>query len=143
MTSRVVELRTEEELRGAFPVIRQLHGALNERKYMSLLSRMIPNGYRMFAVPEPSGEVAAVLGMQVLINLYYEHHAYVYDLVASETARSKGYGGLLMDHAEALARREGCSYVALACGREREEALHFYEKRGYERPGYSMRKSLH
>ena len=52
-----------------------------------------------------------MLGMQTLINLYYERHAYVYDLVVSESARSKGDGGLLMD----LARREGCRYVALAC----------------------------
>jgi GNAT superfamily N-acetyltransferase len=143
MTARVVELRSEEELREAFPIVHQLHGALDVRRYGDLLSLMVPNGYRMFAVREPSGEVAAVLGMQVLINLYYERHAYVYDLVVSEDARSKGYGGLLMDHAEDFARREGCRYVALACGREREGALRFYERRGYERPGYSMRKNLH
>jgi len=142
MTARVVELRSEE-LREEFPVVSQLHGELDERRYGDLLSRMVPNGYRMFAVREPSGEVAAVLGMQVLINLYYERHAYVYDLVVSEDARSKGYAGLLMDHAEDFARREGCRYVALACGREREGALRFYECRGYERPGYSMRKNLH
>lgn len=47
-----------------------------------------------------------------------------------------------MDHLEDLARREGCKYVALACGREREGALRFYERRGFERPGYSMRKAL-
>ena len=41
-----------------------------------------------------------------------------------------------------IARREGCRYVALACGREREEALRFYERRGFQRPGYSMRKAL-
>ena len=46
-------------------------------------------------------------------------------------------------YAEDFARREGCRYVALACGREREGALRFYERRGYERPGYSMRKNLH
>ena len=143
MTARVVELRSEEELRVAFPIVHQLHDTLDERRYGDLLSLMLPNGYRMFAVREPSGEVAAVLGMQVLINLYYERHAYVYDLVVSEDARSKGYGGLLMDHAEDFARREGCRYVALACGREREGALRFYERRGYERPGYSMRKNLH
>ena len=142
MTARVVELRSEEELRVAFPIVHQLHDTLDERRYGDLLSLMLPNGYRMFAVREPSGEVAAVLGMQVLINLYYERHAYVYDLVVSEDARSKGYAGLLMDHAEDFARREGCRYVALACGREREGALRFYEGRGYERPGYSMRKKL-
>lgn len=142
MAARVIELRSEEELRGAFPVVRQLHGALDERRYDELLSLMVPNGYRMFAVREPSGEVAAVLGMQILVNLYYERHAYVYDLVASKSARSKGYGTLLMEHVEDLAHNEGCLYVALACGREREGALRFYERRGYERPGYSMRKRL-
>lgn len=141
MTASVVELRPEE-LREAFPVVRHLHRELDEGSYGDLLSLMVPNGYRMFAVREPSGEVAAVLGVQILINLYYERHAYVYDLVVSEDARSKGYGGLLMDHAEDLARREECRYVVLACGREREGALRFYERRGYERPGYSMRKKL-
>ena len=60
----------------------------------------------------------------------------------AEEARSKGYGGVLLDHAEEFARADGCRYVALACGREREGALRFYEGRGYERPGYSMRKAL-
>jgi hypothetical protein len=31
---------------------------------------------------------------------------------------------------------------ALACGREREAALRFYERMGFERPGFSMRKAL-
>jgi len=143
MTSEVVELRSEAELKEAFVVVRQLHHELDEQRYAELLSEMVPNGYRMFAVREASGRVAAVLGMQVLTNLYYERHAYVYDLVVAENTRSKGYGGVLMDHVEDLARREGCRYVALACGREREGALRFYEGRGYERPGYSVRKALH
>jgi GNAT superfamily N-acetyltransferase len=142
MTSRVVELRSEAELKEAFFVVRQLHHGLKERGYLDLLSEMVPNGYRMFAVREPSGEVAAVLGMQVLTNLYYERHAYVYDFVVAEGARSKGYGGVLLDHVEECARGEGCHYVALACGRERGGALRFYEGKGYERPGYSMRKAL-
>ena len=29
-----------------------------------------------------------------------------------------------------------------ACGREREDALRFYERLGLERSGYSMRKAL-
>lgn len=141
MTTEVVELRSEAEFREAFPIVRQLHQGLDEVSYGELLAEMVPGGYRMFAVRD-SGEITAVLGMQVLTNLYYERHVYVYDLVAAEGARSRGSGGLLMDYVEDLARREGCSYVALACGREREGALRFYEGRGYERPGYSMRKAL-
>jgi hypothetical protein len=77
MTTRVVELRWEAELKKAFAVVRQLHHELEEQRYVDLLSEMVPNGYRMFAVREPSGGVAAVLGVQVLTNLYYERHAYV------------------------------------------------------------------
>ena len=78
----------------------------------------------------------------MLTNLYYERHLYLYDLVVTQEARSEGHGGTLMDHVEDIASGEGCVYVALACGREREGALRFYERRGFERPGYSMRKAL-
>jgi GNAT superfamily N-acetyltransferase len=142
MPAEVVELRSEAEFKRAFPVIRELHGELDERRYLELLEEMVPTGYRLYAALEPSGEIVAAAGVQVLTNLYYECHLYVYDLVATEDARSAGHGGTLMDHVEELARREGCSYVALACGREREGALRFYERRGFERPSYAMRKAL-
>ena len=137
----IVELESDAELKEAFPVIRELHYELDEERYLELLAEMVPNGYRMFAVRD-SGEVAAVAGIQVLTNLYYERHAYVYDLVVTAGTRSKGYGQALMEHVESVAREEGCKYVALACGRERAGALRFYERLGFERPGYSMRKAL-
>ena len=138
---QIVELRSEAEFEEAFPVVRELHGELDERKYAELLAEMVPNGYRMFAVRDDGG-VTAVAGVQVLTNLYYERHLYVYDLVATAGARSKGHGAALMERLERFARREGCKYVALACGREREGALRFYERFGFERPGFSMRKAL-
>ena len=138
---QIVELRSEAEFEEAFPVVRELHGELDERKYAALLAEMVPNGYRMFAVRDDGG-VTAVAGVQVLTNLYYERHLYVYDLVATAGARSKGHGAALMEHLERFAGREGCKYVALACGREREGALRFYEQFGFERPGFSMRKAL-
>jgi GNAT superfamily N-acetyltransferase len=141
MPIEIVELRSEAELGEAFPVIRELHHQLDERTYVNLLAEMIPNGYRLFAIRD-SGEVVAALGMQVLTNLYYERHVYVYDLVTTARTRTKGHGEALMKHVEDLARRKGCKYLALACGREREGALRFYERLGFERPGYSMRKAL-
>ena len=137
----IVELESETEIKEAFPVIRELHHGLDEERYLELLAEMVPNGYRMFAVRD-SGEVAAVAGIQVLTNLYYERHAYVYDLVVTAGTRSKGYGQALMAHVESVAREEGCKCVALVCGRERAGALRFYERSGFERPGYSMRKTL-
>ena len=57
---------------------------------------MLLKGYRMFAVRE-LGEVVAVAGIQELSNLYYERHSYVYDLVVTAGARSKGYRQALME----------------------------------------------
>jgi len=137
----IVELRSEGEFSEAFSIIRELHHELDEKKYAGLLAEMIPNGYRLFAVRD-SGGIVAVVGMQVLTNLYYERHAYVYDLVTTARTRSKGYGRALLEHVQEVARREGCKYIVLACGREREDALRFYELLGFERPGYSMRKAI-
>jgi GNAT superfamily N-acetyltransferase len=46
-----------------------------------------------------------------------------------------------MEYVESFARDEGCKYVVLACGRERAGAVCFYERLGFERPGYSMREA--
>jgi ribosomal protein S18 acetylase RimI-like enzyme len=138
---QIVELRAEGEFREAFATIRELHHELDEEKYMGLLAQMRPKGYRHFAIRD-SGEIVGVVGTQVLTNLYYERHVYVYDLVTKASTRSKGYGQALLAHVEDVARREGCKYIVLACGREREAALRFYERIGFERPGYSMRKAL-
>jgi ribosomal protein S18 acetylase RimI-like enzyme len=139
---RITELQHGAEFEEAFGVIRELHNDLDERTYRELVPEMRAAGYRMFAVHE-GGDIVAVAGVQRLTNLYYGRHFYVYDLSVTEDARSRGHGEGLLRHVEDVARAEGCGYVALACGREREAALRFYEDRmGYERPGYSMRKAL-
>ena len=71
MPAEVVESRSEAEFKEAFPVIRELHGELDERSYLDLLAEMAPAGYRLFAIREP-GSIVAAAGVQVLTNLYYE-----------------------------------------------------------------------
>lgn len=139
---QVKELESDAEFAGAFVVIRELHNDLTERRYRELIPEMRASGYRLFAISE-GGAIVAVAGVQRLTNLYYGRHFYVYDLSVTESARSQGHGETLLRHVEDVARGEGCGFVALACGRERDAALRFYEDRmGYERPGYSMRKAL-
>jgi ribosomal protein S18 acetylase RimI-like enzyme len=138
----IMEIKSEAEFERALPVIRELHHELDERTYRDLLPEMRKAGYKMFAVRE-GDDILAVAGVQKLTNLYYGRHLYVYDLAVTRDARSRGHGERLLRHVEDVAREEGCAFVALACGREREGALRFYEGRmGYERPGYSMRKAL-
>jgi len=80
---------------------------------VELLAEMVPSGYRMFAI-RGKGEIAAVAGVQVLTNLYYERH--LYDLVTATDARLRGHGAAFMSYPERFARREGCKYVALPRG---------------------------
>jgi GNAT superfamily N-acetyltransferase len=138
----IVELRPAAERGEVLPILRELYPWLDEGRYAALLAEMVPDGYRQFALRNEAGEIVAVAGVAVHVNIYYGRHLYVYDLVVTEGARSKGYGGLLLDHVEDVARREGCETTALAVGLEREVALHLYERRGYQKPSYAMRKAL-
>jgi GNAT superfamily N-acetyltransferase len=138
----IVELRSAAERTEVLPILRQLYPWLDEGRYAALLAEMIDDEYRQFAVRNEADEVVALAGVAIHVNLYYGRHLYVYDLVVKEEARSKGYGGLLMDHVEDIARREGCQTAALACDLEREGALRLYEGRGYQKPSYAMRKAL-
>ena len=138
----IVELCSAAQRRAALPILRELYPSLDEDRYARLLEEMVADGYRQFAVRHEAGELVAVAGVAVHVNLYYGRHLYLYDLVVTEEARSKGYGELLLEHVEVIARREGCETAALACGLEREGALRLYERRGYEKPSYAMRKAL-
>ena len=138
----IVELCSAAQRREALPILRELYLSLDEDRYARLLEEMVADGYRQFAVRHETGELVAVAGAAVHVNLYYGRHLYLYDLVVSEGARSKGYGKLLLDHVEGIARHEGCETTALACGLEREGALRLYERRGYKKPSYAMRKAL-
>ncbi len=138
----IVELRSAAEHREALPILRELYPWLDEGHYAALLTEMVDDGYRQFALRNEVGEVVAVTGVAVHVNIYYGRYLYVYDLVVTEAERAKGYGDLLMDHVEDIGRREGCETAALACGLEREGALRLYERRGYQKPSYAMRKAL-
>ena len=138
----IVELLSAAERTEVLPILRQLYPSLDEGRYAALLAEMIDDGYRQFAVRNEAGEVVAVAGVAVHVNLYYGRHLYVYDLVVKEDARSQGCGGLLMDHVEEIGRRQGCETAALAVSLDREGAQRLYERRGYQKPSYAMRKAL-
>src|SRR5215208_3581280 len=138
----IMELHSPAERREVLPILRQLYPPLDEGRYWALLAEMIDDGYRQFAVRNEAQEVVAVAGVAVHVNIYYGRHLYVYDLVVREGERSKGYGGLLMDHVEEIGRREGCETAALAVSLERQGAQRLYEGRGYQKPSYAMRKAL-
>lgn len=142
MTTEVRELTTEEEFRAAYPVMHELRTHLDEDAYMALLSEMVPMGYRLYAL-EDDGRIVALAGVGAGVNLYYAQYMWVYDLITTETARSRGYGEKLLSHVEEVAKAEGCVTIALSSALFRVDAHRFYTDRmGYDKPGFNFVKAL-
>lgn len=136
------ELTTEGEFRAAFRVMRELRDDLDEQAYMELLAEMRPNGYRLLAAEEGDG-IVALAGIGRGVNFYYGHYMWVYDLITSEDARSKGHGLALLLYVEELARREGCETLALSSGLQRSDAHRFYiDKAQMEKRSFTFVKTL-
>jgi GNAT superfamily N-acetyltransferase len=58
-----------------------------------------------------------------------------------ETARGKGIGAQLEEHATQLAREKGCGLIEVHCHTRREKAHAFYFRQGYEEsPKYLIKR---
>jgi GNAT superfamily N-acetyltransferase len=58
-----------------------------------------------------------------------------------ETARGKGLGAQLEEHATQLARERGCELIEVHCHTRREKAHAFYFRQGYEEsPKYLVKR---
>ena len=58
-----------------------------------------------------------------------------------ETARGKGLGARLEEHATQLAREKGCELIEVHCHTRREKAHAFYFRQGYEEsPKYLVKR---
>ncbi len=142
MSANVVELKTQEEMLHAYPVMHELRTHLSEKEYLDLLEKMVPQGYRMFAL-YVNGNIVAVTGIIELVNFYNSRHIYVYDLVAKQSERSKGYGKELLTYIHEFAKETGCSYVALSSGLQRLDAHRFYEeKMNYDKTSFAFVHTL-
>ena len=139
---KIRELLTDEEFDAAYDVMNELRTHLDRSKYLELLAEMRPNGYRMVAV-EDGGAIVALAGITTSVNFYYGHYMWVYDLITTETGRSKGYGLALLQHLEQMAYDEGCETIALSSAHRRKDAHRFYEdKGGYTNSGFTFQKAL-
>ena len=136
------ELTTEEEFRAAWPVMRELRDHLDEETFMQRVAQMRPSGYRLLAA-EDEDAIVALAGIGREKNLYYGHYMWVYDLITTESGRSKGYGLALLQRVEEIAREEGCDVVALSSALHRLDAHRFYlDKAGMEKRSFTFIKEL-
>lgn len=139
---RIRELTEEADIRAAFPVMHELRDQLDEETFLELLPEMQTRGYRLIALEEDE-KIVALAGIARGTNFYYGRYIWVYDLVTTSAARSRGHGLRLLRHLERLARDEGCDTVALSSGLQRLDAHRFYlDKAGYEKASFTFRKDV-
>jgi GNAT superfamily N-acetyltransferase len=131
-----------DELKKAFPIVRQLRTHLTVDDYIELTQSMMADGYRIFCLFD-DGEIVSYAGIAILTNLYYGKHIWVYELVTDETKRGKGYGKRLLSYLEKYGKDNALNCIALSSGLQREDAHRFYEdSMGYEKASYVFKKNL-
>lgn len=124
------EAASEEEVRAAYPAMRQLRTHLSEDEYASAVERMRAEGYRLAAAYDDGGKVVGAAGFRVQEFLYCGKLLYVDDLVTSEDSRSTGVGAAMLRWLEEEAERNGCSQLHLDSGVGRKDAHRFYFREG-------------
>jgi GNAT superfamily N-acetyltransferase len=85
-------------------------------------------------VADSGGEIVAVLQLSFIPHLTYEGgwRAQIEGVRVSEQIRSRGVGQALLESAIRRAKSRGCHMVQLTTDRQREGALEFYLKLGFE-----------
>jgi GNAT superfamily N-acetyltransferase len=132
---------SEAEIRGCYPVMRQLRTHLRETDFVDTIRRQQEGGY-LLAYLESDRSVRAVAGFRFIDNLYSGRLLYVDDLSTDEAVRSRGHGGRLFDWLVATAREEGCKTLELDSGVQRFAAHRFYLARRMEIASHHFRLGL-
>jgi GNAT superfamily N-acetyltransferase len=138
-----MELKTQNEVIKAFPVIKQLRPHLNESSFLELaVAAQLEDKYKMFALLE-DGIVVAVIGFKPMITLSSGRYIWICDLVTDAKQRSKGYGEKLLNYVEEWGRENNYNSVSLSSGVQRMDAHRFYnEKLNYEKVSYVFKKII-
>lgn len=125
MSSRIRLAEARDEIARCFPVMVELRPHLEAEAFVEQVLRQQRDGYRL-AYVEDAGEVRACTGYRLSESLSWGRFMYVDDLVTASSARSKGYGGELLDWLVAQAHEQGCAQFHLDSGVQRFGAHRFY-----------------
>jgi GNAT superfamily N-acetyltransferase len=99
--------------------------------------------YRVY-VAERDGRIVGTFALLVMDNLGHlgTCSGVVEDVAVEPALQGQGVGKAMMAHAIALCRERGCYKVVISSNFKRPKAHAFYESLGFERHGYSFRRTL-
>ena len=121
---------TDEEIQACYDVISELRPHIAREDFLPQVRRQeSASGFRLVRLTD-GGVVKAVGGIRVAEWLARGLSLDIEDLVATESDRSKGYGGRLFDWIVEHARSRGCNEVRLVSHVTRYRAHQFYLRKG-------------
>lgn len=82
----------------------------------------------LFLVAEDDGQIIGTV-----IGGYDGRRGLIYHLAVSASSRGRGIGSRLMSELESRLRAKGCIRCYLLVTTDNDEAMHYYEKRGWKR----------
>jgi len=121
---------TNEEIERCYPVMAELRPHISREDFLPQVRRqMAKSGFQLVYLTEES-KIKAVAGIRIAEWLARGMSLDLEDLVASESERSKGFGGILLDWIIKYALERGCTEVRLVSHVTRFRAHQFYLKNG-------------
>jgi GNAT superfamily N-acetyltransferase len=123
----VRELRTDEEIAAAFPLMAMLRDRIRRETFVGEVRRQQQDGYELIGAFD-GGTLVALAGIRRTHTLSRGEHLFVDDLVTDERSRGRGHGRALMAWLAERARSEGLTRIHLD---SRNTARGFYERIGF------------
>jgi len=121
---------TDQEIESCYPVMAQLRPHVAQQDFLPQVRRqMAASGFQLVYLADGS-QIKAVAGIRVAEWFARGMSLDLEDLVSSESERSKGFGGILLDWIINYARERGCTEVRLVSHVTRYRAHQFYLKKG-------------
>ena len=133
--------KTEQDILQCWDVLKVLRPHLVKEEFVPMVLEMISEGY-ILAFIEEEGIAASAIGYRYQQYLYIGKHYYIDDLVSLESARGKGYAGMLLDFVTAEAKKNGYAAVTLDSGHQRHTAHRLYLNNGFVISAHHFEKRL-
>jgi GNAT superfamily N-acetyltransferase len=136
---RIAIATTTADILRCHPVMRELRPLFqNPEQFLERVLCQQEQGYQL-AFVESEGQVRAVAGYRFLQSLFSGKFLYVDDLVTADAARSRGFGGELLDWLIDRAREQNCENLELDSGVQRFDAHRFYFSKRMHISSYHFR----
>jgi N-acetylglutamate synthase-like GNAT family acetyltransferase len=126
-------LQLYDHLRGGLAWVKRPPMVASEHHRKALVWMLREKGIHIL-VAEERGEVFGTCTLYILPRVYWSGKpwAILDSIVVKEKSQGQGTGTKLIKHAQAIAKKAGCSQVNLTSNTRRTRAHRFYESLGFE-----------